>query len=301
MEPPSKKSKMNFLISPLVDGISQQKDNSSCTTIASSCTIHHSGIIPDITDNTATRSDKTATSAITPIATPINCPITSTTSTIATKNINSTKSTNINHNNVTISSILPECRIIVHNVAKKKNIGMLIRSAVAFGVSQIIIVGSRKIMTHGHQNTSRYIRFEYFEKLKDCAAYLKDNNFTIYGVEIGNQSEDVTSHPFVGNSAFIFGNEGVGMSKAAIDICDKLVYIPQYGHGTASLNVSVAASIVIHHFALWAKYYPTCMKGAKFVVDESKKIEKHMFSSSLWHQKKILERKQKKQKMQQNT
>lgn len=31
-------------------------------------------------------------------------------------------------------------------------------------------------------------------------------------------------------------------------------FAPQYGVGTASLNVAVAASIVLHHFALWAGY-----------------------------------------------
>ncbi len=34
-----------------------------------------------------------------------------------------------------------------------------------------------------------------------------------------------------------------------MDICDFFVYIPQYGAGTGSLNVTVAASIVLHHFA----------------------------------------------------
>jgi hypothetical protein len=31
-------------------------------------------------------------------------------------------------------------------------------------------------------------------------------------------------------------------------LCDFFVYIPQYGGGTASLDVIVAASIVLHHF-----------------------------------------------------
>ena len=41
-----------------------------------------------------------------------------------------------------------------------------------------------------------------------------------------------------------------------MDDCDELVYmyIPQYGRGTASLNVATAAAIVLHHFAEWAKY-----------------------------------------------
>jgi len=46
------------------------------------------------------------------------------------------------------------------------------------------------------------------------------------------------------------------------------VYIPQYGPGTASLNVSVAASIVMHHFALWAGYEERSREGEKFMVAE---------------------------------
>jgi hypothetical protein len=32
------------------------------------------------------------------------------------------------------------------------------------------------------------------------------------------------------------------------------IYIPQYGVGTASLNVSTATAIILHHFARWAGY-----------------------------------------------
>jgi hypothetical protein len=50
-------------------------------------------------------------------------------------------------------------------------------------------------------------------------------------------------------------------------LCDDFVYIPQHGPGTASLNVTVAASIVLHHFAVWANYPERQREGAKFVVD----------------------------------
>lgn len=40
----------------------------------------------------------------------------------------------------------------------------------------------------------------------------------------------------------------MGLSEKECEICDFFVYIPQYGGGTASLNVTVAASIVLHHF-----------------------------------------------------
>jgi tRNA G18 (ribose-2'-O)-methylase SpoU len=43
------------------------------------------------------------------------------------------------------------------------------------------------------------------------------------------------------------------MNAMQVAICDDFVYIPQYGGGTASLNVTVAASIIMQSFALWAK------------------------------------------------
>ena len=49
------------------------------------------------------------------------------------------------------------------------------------------------------------------------------------------------------------------------------VYIPHYGNGTASLNVNVAASIVFHHFAEYARYKERPREGQKFIVEEVNK------------------------------
>ena len=51
------------------------------------------------------------------------------------------------------------------------------------------------------------------------------------------------------------------MNSAQVAICDDFVYIPQHGGGTASLNVTVAASIVLQSFALWAKLPMTTNSG----------------------------------------
>ena len=51
-------------------------------------------------------------------------------------------------------------------------------------------------------------------------------------------------------------------------ICDGYVYIPQYGKGTASLNVTVAGSIILHHFCIWANYKETDREGYKYVLGE---------------------------------
>ena len=41
------------------------------------------------------------------------------------------------------------------------------------------------------------------------------------------------------------------MSQRQIRNCDGFVYIAQFGKGTASLNVAVAGSIVMHRFGVW--------------------------------------------------
>ncbi|KAL2922754.1 putative tRNA/rRNA methyltransferase slr0955 [Bienertia sinuspersici] len=63
-------------------------------------------------------------------------------------------------------------------------------------------------------------------------------------------------------------NPGTGLSVKECEICDYFVYIPQYGSGTASLNVTIAASIVLHQFGVWAGYTERTRDGNKFVVAE---------------------------------
>lgn len=64
------------------------------------------------------------------------------------------------------------------------------------------------------------------------------------------------------------GLQGSGLSESQVKHCDSFVYISQYGPGTASLNVYVAASIVLHHYALWAGYKERSRTGGKFDLGE---------------------------------
>ena len=91
------------------------------------------------------------------------------------------------------------------------------------------------------------------------------------GVEIGARAKNVSARPFAQKTLLLLGNEGEGLSQVQMDACDELVFIPQYGRGTASLNVATAAAVVLHHFAEWAQYPQHApIDGAKFRVDESR-------------------------------
>ncbi len=159
--------------------------------------------------------------------------------------------------------------VILTHVAKKQNIGMMLRSACAFGVCEILVAGSKKHTNFfGAQGTEKHSSIRYFDGLKLAVDYARSMGCIVYGVEIKSGAKSVLEYPYMpgNNVAFMFGNEGDGLSDVQCTFCDQFVYIPQYGDGTASLNVAVAASIIFSGFANWAKYPERSREGEKFLV-----------------------------------
>lgn len=161
--------------------------------------------------------------------------------------------------------------VVIYNIGKKKNVGCIIRSCVAFNVHKVFIIGNKKkkaISFFGNIGTYKYIDIEYFPTIQKLKEYLKSQNILLYGCEITDYSISVATKPFIKDTAFLFGNEGTGIDDEVLKFCDKVIYIPQYGNGTSSLNVSVSCSIILHHFAEWATYKETEIKGKKFSIKE---------------------------------
>lgn len=161
-----------------------------------------------------------------------------------------------------------ESYLLVHNVAKRHNLGTLARSATAFGVTEIILVGRKDFNAFGSHGATLHLQFRHFHTLPEAVKYLKAKDVLICGVEITEGAAKVHKHPFSRSTAFVLGNEGSGLSDKEMEVCDFFVYIPQNGPGTASLNVTVAASIVLHQFAVWADFPERERDGQKFVVAE---------------------------------
>eukprot|EP00898_Chlorokybus_atmophyticus_P006855 jgi/Chlat1/7170/Chrsp57S06840 len=156
--------------------------------------------------------------------------------------------------------------LVVYNIGKRHNLGTLARCCSAFGVSEVLVVGEKRFNTFGSHGAADFVKFRHVHSLDEAREYLKRLGCTICGIEIVDSARPVQEHPFQGSTAFLLGNEGSGLSSKQMAICDEFVYIQQYGSGTASLNVAVAASIVFHHFALWAGFQERQRQGNKFVV-----------------------------------
>ena len=171
----------------------------------------------------------------------------------------------------------PRFHLLLHNITKPKNYGMLLRSAAAFNCERIFIISKNEENTKktklfsqlklefGDKGTAMKLAYEVFTNIKQAKEYFQANKILVCGVEITETSQSIVKDPFHGETVFILGNEGEGLIPALKEICDYFVYIPQYSNKTASLNVGVAASIIFHRFAVWANFEESKIFGEKFV------------------------------------
>jgi len=163
----------------------------------------------------------------------------------------------------------PACYLVQHAIAKAANVGTLARLATAFGAAGVLVVSpSPRISTFGAHGADAHVPFTHFTRLADAKAWLHARGVALVGVEIDERAVPVTEPgaAFAGPSAFLLGNEGEGLTPASLSACDSLVYIPQHGPGTASLNVACAAAIILHRFTAWAGFAERGREGAKFCV-----------------------------------
>ena len=152
--------------------------------------------------------------------------------------------------------------------AQKANLGTLLRCCAAFNC-QLLLAGTRTFNTFGAHGADAFVPVAHANGFKEAVAQLKARGAQIVGVEIAERAESVWDFDWhEGETALLLGNEGDGLHDDELAACDRLVYIPQYGAGTASLNVACAASIVLSHFAHAADFQVRGMTGAKFDVGQ---------------------------------
>jgi tRNA G18 (ribose-2'-O)-methylase SpoU len=152
-------------------------------------------------------------------------------------------------------------KLIVFNIEKPDNIGMLIRSAYAFGCEELLIVGKAKLRITGAQGTQQVMKRRRFFSLAEAVQSCRDENYRISGLEVGGQL--IQNASFKCNTAFLLGNEGRGL-QGSRKFCDDIFMIPQWG-GVPSLNVAVAGSIAMYEFQKKQQHAPMAtIHGEKF-------------------------------------
>ncbi len=137
--------------------------------------------------------------------------------------------------------------LVITNVCKRNNVKFLINSATAYNF-KIILVGWKNFDELYFNEQASIVQMETIQELSE---FLTTRNIPLVGIEIIEGAKSVLDNPFTTDIAFMPGNEGTGLSKTQKQICNSYIYIPQYGEGTASLNVYIATTLIMHRYTTW--------------------------------------------------
>lgn len=135
--------------------------------------------------------------------------------------------------------------VVLEAVQDPGNVGGVIRTAAALGISEVFLVGSADHLSPKAVRASMGAvfcqRVRRFGKIEDCAAELKARGCRVGAAVLSPDAGPVTGNAPIGCGAVMIGNEGHGLSAAARSCCDIEIMIPM--DRTQSLNAAMAAGI----------------------------------------------------------
>ncbi len=135
--------------------------------------------------------------------------------------------------------------VAIENFGNDANIGGVVRTANAFAVHTVHIVGRRRWNRRGAMVTDRYQRLRHHDStaaLLDAAA---GEGLTVVAVDNVPGAARIEEVTLPREALLIFGQEGPGITDDARAGAALTVSIAQFG-STRSINAAVAAGIAMH-------------------------------------------------------
>lgn len=146
--------------------------------------------------------------------------------------------------------------LLFSEVQDPHNIGAVLRSAVAFGMSGVLIPKHNQApITAASIKVSAGMVFRIslvsIGNVNTILDDLKKRGFWVYGLE-GKGNVSINDESFEEPSVIVLGNESRGIRKKTREHCDILLSIPM-DKKCESLNASVSAGIAMHSWFLKQK------------------------------------------------
>lgn len=135
--------------------------------------------------------------------------------------------------------------IAIENLERDFNMGTIVRSANAFGVRHVHVIGRRQWNKRGAMATDKYLHVHYYQAVNEFAVAMKERGRAIIAVDNVEGSTTLHLADLPNRAVLVFGAEGPGLSGELLKQAVQIVAIEQFG-STRSINVGVAAGIVMY-------------------------------------------------------
>ena len=135
--------------------------------------------------------------------------------------------------------------IAIENFENDSNIGTVVRTANAFLVEAVHIVGRKRWNRRGAMVTDRYQHLLHHETVSDVISWAREHDLAVVAVDNVPGSVPIESVELPERCLLLFGQEGPGVTEEAQQAADLTVSIAQFG-STRSINAGVAAGIAMH-------------------------------------------------------
>ena len=140
--------------------------------------------------------------------------------------------------------------IALEEVTDPRNIGSIIRSAVAFNIDGIIVKersfpSKSKLMYKSASGGTEHIKIFKVSNINTTLKFLKTKEFWVSAFDI-SAKKDFTTHDWKGKNILLFGSEGFGIKRKTLENSD-FIFTVNMNNNIESLNISNTVSVVCHH------------------------------------------------------
>tara|TARA_B100001564_G_scaffold231561_1_gene195578 strand:+ start:49 stop:801 length:753 start_codon:yes stop_codon:yes gene_type:complete len=146
--------------------------------------------------------------------------------------------------------------IALEEVSDPRNIGSIIRSAVAFNIHGIIVKersfpSKSKLLYKSASGGAEHLRIFKVSNINSSLKFLKTKDFWISAFDSSAKKNFIT-HKWIGKNVLLFGSEGFGLKNKTLEHSD-FVFKINISKKIESLNISNSVSVVCHYIDSYLK------------------------------------------------
>jgi tRNA G18 (ribose-2'-O)-methylase SpoU len=139
--------------------------------------------------------------------------------------------------------------VAIENWQHDLNIGSIVRTANAFLAAEVHIIGNKRWNRRGAMVTDRYQHVRHHPSVEAFVAWAAGEGLPVIAIDNVPGCQQIERYSLPESCVLLFGQEGPGLSDAAIAASVAVLEITQFG-STRSINASAAAAIAMHSWVM---------------------------------------------------